>query len=157
MKLREIQPADNLHIKNLIQHSLKQRQMDLPGTAYFDPYLAQLYEFYQQEAFGTYWVIPYQKEIIAGVGIGSFPYPNTCELQKLYVRDDFQGQGLAKLLMNTALTFARQHYTECYLETHSKLTEACQLYEAFGFKRLSAPLIETEHTRMNRWYLKKLG
>lgn len=157
MQLRTIQSKDDLQIAQLIQNSLKERGFDRPGTAYFDPQLNHLTDYYQSLSHARYWVIEHKAEIIGGAGIAPLDkLMDTCELQKLYVADSFQRMGLASRLMNTALDFARQYYEACYLETHTDLGNAWSLYEKFGFKLLETPLIESEHTAMDRWYYKKL-
>ena len=83
MLIRNINKADNLVIKTIIQDSLKKRGFDLPGTAYFDPQLDDLTHHYQSLEAATYWVIEIDQQVIGGVGIA--PYSNgICELQKLY-------------------------------------------------------------------------
>ncbi|HLQ40833.1 MAG TPA: GNAT family N-acetyltransferase [Tetragenococcus sp.] len=158
MDLRPIQAKDNLQIAKLIRHSLKSRGFDHPGTAYFDPYLTELSHYYQQLNHAQYWVVTDQEKIIAGAGIAPLQQiPHICELQKLYVADTYQRNGLASRLIDTALAFASQYYTACYLETHTNLGKAWSLYEKYGFVRLDTPLIDTDHTAMDRWYLKQLN
>lgn len=46
MIIREIKVEDNKKIKEIIQGSLKLLGLDIPGTAYFDPQLNNLYQYY---------------------------------------------------------------------------------------------------------------
>ncbi|GMA48149.1 GNAT family N-acetyltransferase [Tetragenococcus muriaticus] len=157
MIIRTLQEADNKQLAQLIQSSLISAGLDKPGTAYFDPYLQQLSFYYSQLTDAQYWVIEQQNKIIGGVGIAPLEdIPEICELQKLYVDSNFQGQGFSKKLMSIALGFAAQHYQGCYLETHTSLTNAWHLYEKYGFKLLNQPLIESDHSAMDLWYCKKL-
>ena len=157
MILRPIEARDNLAVKQLIQTSLTQAGLALPGTAYFDPSLADLTAFYAAEEHGEYWVIEAEGEIIGGVGIAAFPQSGVCELQKLYLYANYRGQGLADQLMETALTYAQNHYQFCYLETHHTLSAARRLYDKYDFQALTQPLLATEHTAMTEWYLKDLN
>ena len=151
MLIRNINKADNLVIKTIIQDSLKKRGFDLPGTAYFDPQLDDLTHHYQSLEAAAYWVTEIDQQVIGGVGIA--PYSNgICELQKLYIKDNFQGYGYANHLMEVALAFAAQHYQACYLETLFELSAACKLYEKFGFHLLNKPLPGSEHSAMDAWY-----
>lgn len=151
MLIRNINKADNPIIKKIIQDSLKKRGFDLPGTAYFDPQLDDLTHYYQSLKGAAYWVIEVDHHVIGGVGIA--PYSDgICELQKLYIKDGFQGYGYANLLMEVALSFAAQHYQACYLETLFELAAACNLYEKFGFRLLNKPLPGSEHSAMDAWY-----
>lgn len=123
MFIREIQAKDNAKIEKIIKQSLESFQLDIPGTAYFDPQLANLAEFYQRENKAKYWVVVnHEDEVLGGVGIAPFnTEKEICELQKLYIAPVAQGLGLSKKLMETALNFAKEHYTHCYLETSTKV------------------------------------
>lgn len=158
MHIREIEEKDNAAIEQIIKHSLESVGLDIPGTAYVDPQLGELAQFYRQQQGAAYWVaVDEEGKVAGGVGIG--PYDSKkriCELQKLYVAPEFQGQGLSKELLATALGFARVHYDCCYLETSQKLSIANQLYRKLGFDMLEEPLEGSEHGAMDAWYLKKL-
>lgn len=156
MRLREMVQADNPKVKRLVQVTLEGIGFDKPGTAYVDPELGHLYDYYQANQPANYWVIEEQGEIIGGVGIAPYNEEGVCELQKMYVAKPYQGQGLAKQLIEEALTFAKGHYNVCYLETHTELTVAYHLYESFGFTLLERPLEGTVHSAMDRWYMKEL-
>lgn len=158
MFIREIQAKDNAKIEKIIKESLESFQLDIPGTAYFDPQLANLTEFYQKENKAKYWVLVNEDdEVLGGVGIAPFnEKEGICELQKLYIAPVAQGLGLSKKLMETALNFAKEHYTHCYLETSTKLKVANLLYQKLGFELLEKPLEGSDHSAMDAWYIKKL-
>ncbi|GMA07926.1 N-acetyltransferase [Tetragenococcus halophilus subsp. flandriensis] len=158
MTIRTLQQNDNEQLALLIQTSLASLGLDKAGTAYYDPQLKYLSSYYEQLTDACYWVIEHQNKIIGGVGIAPLEaMPKVCELQKLYVDRNFQGQGLSKALMDTALDYAYKHYEACYLETHTTLTNAWHLYEKYGFERLKQPLINSEHSAMDLWYYKELN
>lgn len=154
MELREMTYDDRFKVKELIQSSLKKLGFDKPGTAYFDPELNDLYSYYQRLEHGNYWVIEDSGSIIGGVGIAPFK-DRICELQKLYLDESYQRKGLAKQLMDVALEFAEKHYEACYLETHTDLAAACLLYDKYEFELLEAPIEGSEHSAMDKWYLKR--
>ncbi|MDN6139539.1 MAG: GNAT family N-acetyltransferase [Tetragenococcus koreensis] len=157
MIIRTLQETDNKQLAQLIQSSLISAGLDKPGTAYFDPHLQHLSSYYTQLTNAHYWVIEQQNKIIGGVGIAPLEdIPEICELQKLYIDRNFQGQGFSKKLMSTALDYASKYYQSCYLETHTSLTNAWRLYEKYGFERLKQPLIDSEHNTMDLWYYKTL-
>lgn len=154
--IREIEERDNQAIKKIIQESLESFDLAIPGTAYFDPQLEQLTEYYQQFSNGKYWVIEEDNQVLGGCGIGPFDEKKgICELQKIYLNPNAQGKGLAKQLMEIALDFGEKHYDYCYLETMNRMEKANKLYQAFGFQQLAKPLDGSEHTAMECWYLKK--
>jgi putative acetyltransferase len=158
MVIREIKKEDNTKVKKIIQDSLRALGLAIPGTAYFDPQLNDLHQYYANFNHANYWVVEMEGEVVGGIGIAPFNEHDTvCELQKLYLSPKVQGLGLAKKLMETALSFASKHYTKCYLETQHELKAACQLYEKFGFSLLHEPLSGSEHSAMDAWYLKDLN
>lgn len=158
MIIREIKVEDNKKIKEIIQNSLKSLGLDIPGTAYFDPQLNNLYQYYNNLNYAKYWVLEIDQEVVGGIGIAPFNEQNkVCELQKLYLSPKAQGLGLATKLMKAALLFASKHYKECYLETQYELKAACKLYKEFGFELLSKPLPGSEHSAMDAWYIKSLN
>lgn len=78
-------------------------------------------------------------ENVAGDLIGCYGlYPlrdDICELRKMYLRSDFRGRGLGKMIMRRALNQARKlGFRRVELETASVLKEAIALYESFGFR-----------------------
>lgn len=155
MEIREIKATDNEVIQKVIQHSLKKLGLDIPGTTYFDPQLGDLYGYYGNLEHANYWVVDMDGTVVGGIGIAPFDEDNhICELQKLYLNDLTQGLGLGKKLIETALTYAKKHYDQCYLETMHDLKTACVLYEKFGFNLLNSPLPGSEHSTMDAWYLK---
>lgn len=157
MEIRKLMREENQEIKKLIKTSLENLNLDVPGTAYFDNSLNDLYSYYENLLHAAYWVAVSDGEVVGGIGIAPFDEEKQiCELQKLYVREDQQGKGIANLLMDTALEFARSYYESCYLETASELVRARYLYQKYNFRLLDEPLMYTEHSRMDEWYLKKL-
>ncbi|MFD0897458.1 GNAT family N-acetyltransferase [Loigolactobacillus binensis] len=158
MQLRPIIPADNQQMKAIIQTSLAAYHLNLPGTAYFDPQLDHLAEYYAQKPNSQYWVLTAATgKVIGGAGVGMFAAERgIAELQKLYILPTFRGQGLAHQLMQQALTFAQQYYQQLYLETFSVLQPANRLYHQYQFEPLAAPLVGSEHSACDTWYLRSL-
>jgi putative acetyltransferase len=159
MQVREMIERDNKTMEQIIKRSLESFDLNIPGTAYFDPQLSNLAAFYKEQHHAKYWVaVNGDNEVAGGVGIAPFgEKTEICELQKLYVKPEAQGRGLAKMLMKTALDYAEDHYTYCYLETMEKLETANRLYTQLGFQQLEKPLEGSEHGTMNAWYMKKIS
>ena len=158
MQIREIEEKDNQAMERIIKRSLESFHLDIPGTAYFDPQLGKLAQFYKEQPNSKYWVaVNDEDEVVGGVGIAPFgQMEGVCELQKLYISPEAQGKGLSKVLMRTALDFASKHYARCYLETSKKLVAANCLYSKLGFRQLEKALDGTEHNAMDVWYIKEL-
>lgn len=159
MRIRKIEENDNRAIEQIIKRSLETFGLDIPGTAYFDPQLGALTQFYTNEKNAMYWVAVDENDaVVGGVGIAPFDeQQGICELQKLYITPAAQGTGLSKKLLITALAYAKQYYAYCYLETMEKLEVANKLYVKSGFESLENPLPGSDHGTMDRWFLKKLG
>lgn len=156
-EIREIQEQDDAVMESIIKRSLEKHGLDQEGTAYTDPQLSTLTAYYTSRPFDKYWVIEIDKEVVGGVGIGVYHQEKEiCELQKLYLAPKAQGKGLARELMKTALSYASIHFKRCYLETRHELEAASKLYEKYGFQLLDEPLEGSEHTAMDRWYIKDL-
>lgn len=158
MHIREMEEKDNQKIEQIIKRSLESYHLNIPGTAYFDPQLSTLAQYYMEQANANYWVaVNDQNEVVGGVGIAPFGQRNgICELQKLYISPEAQGVGLSKKLMKVALNFAKEHYTYCYLETLKKLQTANHLYLKFGFRQLDKALDGSDHNACDAWYIKEL-
>ena len=158
MIIRPIEQRDNASVREIIRESLESHGLAIPGSAYFDPQLGELAQFYDRLPHAGYWVVEVDGRVVGGVGIAPFDTGTAtiCELQKLYLRPEVQRRGLSRLLMDQALTFAARHYEQCYLETTHSLRTACILYEKYGFRLLPEPLPGSEHSAMDAWYLKDL-
>ena len=158
MMIRPIEERDNAPVRAIIRDSLESHGLAIPGSAYYDPQLGTLAQFYDSLPHAGYWVVEVDSRVAGGVGIAPFESPTgtICELQKLYLRPEVQGRGLSRLLMDQALTFAARHYEQCYLETMQSLRTACILYEKYDFRLLPEPLPGSEHSAMDAWYLKVL-
>jgi len=156
--LRLIQAQDNQPVELIIRAVLAEHGADRPGFAWQDPELSALCQAYSAPGH-AYWVVSHGTQLLGGVGIAPLKpdLVQTCELQKMYLSPAGRGHGLGQLLLQTALEFAQQHYRWCYLETLTNMSDAASLYRKAGFMALPAPIISTEHSGCDRWFLKELG
>ncbi len=159
LNYRRITAADDATIAKIIRTNLEALQLDIPGTAYFDPELDHLSAYYNSdEAKRNYFIaLDEAGKVIGGVGVAEFTNIAGCaELQKLYLSDAAKGRGLSKELVALAEQWAKQAgYKKLYLETHSNLTVAMKLYDKLGFKQLPKPDFVL-HSTMDHFYLKEL-
>ncbi|MBM7643104.1 hypothetical protein JOC28_001405 [Streptococcus loxodontisalivarius] len=66
--LRPIEFSDNAKVASLIRESLEKEGMARPGTAYFDPQLDKLADYYNSQERAAYFVIQEGEDIIASGG-----------------------------------------------------------------------------------------
>jgi len=160
MRIREIMEKDNKGVEDVIRYCLREYGADHEGTAWTDPELSRFYQLYVSMGDNAaYWVIEDEEEgkIVGGVGIGPLPgVTGVCELQKMYTYPEIRGRGLAQELMDIALSFAKDKYKKCYLETFSNMDRAKRFYERNGFVRIKEPLGNTGHFNCDVRYLKDL-
>ena len=59
------------------------------------------------------------------------------ELAKMTVKEDYRGNGIANILMNQCINFAKQNNAkEIFLISNDSLTIARNLYDKYGFKEV---------------------
>lgn len=155
--IREIEPGDNTTLEKVIRSCLVEIGQDHDGTIWTDPMLGELSAEYSGEG-KRYWVVENEAgNVSGGVGIGRVEgHSDVCELQKLYCLPELRGTGAAQALMDTALEFAGQHYSKCYIETFDNTLAAQKLYERNGFARTDTRYGATGHYACNILYIKKL-
>ncbi|MFD1485418.1 GNAT family N-acetyltransferase [Lacticaseibacillus baoqingensis] len=157
MPIRPITSQDDAAVAALVRSCLQAAKLDQPGTAYFDPQLDHLSEFYAANPGRAYFVlVDAANQVIGGCGIGEYQGP-VAELQKLYIAPSARGQGASHQLMQTCEDFAKQAgYTQVYLETHHNLGVAITLYAHSGYRQLPKPLHAGPHTTMDYFFIKDL-
>ncbi len=132
LRLRVASNRDCEHITNLVFSVL--REYDLkPDPASTDADIKDIDSSYFQRG-GTFFVLEEKDGSIIGA-YGLYPLEkHTCELRKMYLHKAYRGKGLGKLLLEDALTRARQlGFRRMTLETASVLKEAIALYKSYGF------------------------
>ncbi len=155
--IKQIEAQYNRGIEQVIRTCLIEFGGNREGTAWCDPDLGRFSEIY-----GTlgkaYWVAVDEKNcVIGGVGIGPLTgIGGVCELQKLYCLPKARGTGIAHALMKRAMDYAARYYRQIYLETFSNMIAAQKFYEKYGFERIAAPLVQTEHFSCDVFYQRTL-
>ncbi len=157
-KIRKIIPEDNSQIAAIIRYNLKNHNLDIPGTVYFDSALDDLCKAYSNSEKQGYYVLTDSNDIVVGgIGFDEFaPFCDCAELQKLYLADSAKGFGLGYKLINFIEEKAAEAgYKSSYLETHSNLEAAVHIYQKSGYREIERPK-EVAHGAMNIFYYKEL-
>jgi putative acetyltransferase len=82
---------------------------------------------------GCLWVALDEKDIVGSIAIVRMD-ESASQLRWFVVREDHQGKGIGKALMNVAMDFAREkEYREVFLWTFQILEAARNLYRQYGF------------------------
>ncbi len=156
-KIREICSKDDRDVEKLIRTCLIEFGANHEGTAWSDPDLGRFSKIYTSKG-NKYWVaLNDSGNVIAGVGIGMLEgTENICELQKMYCYKEARGTGVSNKLMEIALEYAKEYYSQCYLETLENMVAAQKFYEKYGFKRVLRPIASTGHFACDIRYIKEL-
>ncbi|MGP0584768.1 GNAT family N-acetyltransferase [Paenibacillus timonensis] len=156
MMIRSLQADDNAAIEAVIRDCLIEFGGNREGLAWQDDSLSALSRYYEVEG-RAYWVVEQEGRVVGGAGIAPFADSSeVCELQKMYLRGDIRGTGIAARLLETCLDFANRHYARCYLETLQSMQAANRFYLKHGFQPLKAPLEGSEHFACDAWYIRDL-
>jgi putative acetyltransferase len=158
IQIRDITPADNFKLAQIIRASLEEFGAAKPGTVYFDETTDHLSDSFKVMG-SRYFIVTIHGELVGGGGI--YPTENlpkgTCELVKLYLASKARGQGLGKMLMQKCELAAMDlGYINIYLETMPELNVAVPLYQKMHYQYLEAPLGNSGHSGCNIWMLKRL-
>ena len=157
--IRTIEKRDNLAVEAVIRTCLIEFGADHEGTAWGDPYLNRFSEVYSSEG-NWYWVVEDEAgRIVGGVGIGTLngaEDQKICELQKMYCLPEVRGTGVAQMLMDAALDYAKHFYQAVYLETMENMIAAKRFYTKYGFSGIDYRIGNTGHPGCNVCYMKRI-
>lgn len=156
--LRRILPGDNQQLAAIIRAALVEFGANHEGTVYYDESIDHLSDLFKIDQ-SVYFVALVDHQLVGGGGL--FPtsgLPNdTCELVKMYLRPEFRGKGIGKILLEQCLSSAKSlGFKKVYLESMPELEGALAVYEKFGFEYLEGPLGNTGHFGCEKWMLKAL-
>jgi putative acetyltransferase len=131
-RLRAANNKDSRTITELVFGVLKEYNLR-PDPAVTDADIKDIEQSYFKGG-GTFYVLEEKDGSIIGA-YGLYPINNQmCELRKMYLHSSYRGKGLGRLLLEDALSKARQiGFKKMTLETASVLKEAISLYKSYGF------------------------
>ncbi len=130
-----LRPADNKDcekVTELVYSVLKEYNLETDPAA-TDVDIKDIEHSYFERG-GAFYVLEEKDGSIIGA-YGLYPVDRQmCELRKMYLHNSYRSKGLGKLLLEDALSKARQMgFKKMTLETASVLKEAINLYKSYGF------------------------
>ena len=156
--IRKIRSEDNAAIAHIIRYNLKNCGLDIPGTAYFDPFLDIFSTYYEEREDAGYFILTAPDgRVVGGIGFEKTDIiQNSAELQKIYLDDSVKGRGFSYVLIEFIEERMRATGVKySYLETHTNLKTAIYVYEKVGYKRIDRPA-NVGHSTMDHFYIKEL-
>ncbi|MFC1793379.1 GNAT family N-acetyltransferase [Planctomycetota bacterium] len=131
-RLRPANNKDSSNIADLVYGILREYGLK-PAPESTDADIKDIEHTYFKRG-GAFYVLETEDSSIIGA-YGLYPVEeHTCELRKMYLHKAHRGKGLGKLLMEDALSKAKQlGFERMVLETASVLKEAIALYKSYGF------------------------
>lgn len=158
MKIRPIQPKDNLLLFEMIQQVFVEFDAPRAGTVFSDPTTKNLFELFNEEK--AHCFVVEENGIVQGC-CGIFPtkgLPQGCtELVKFYLPNSARGKGYGKRLMQECEEKAIQlGYSQIYIESLPDFDKAVSIYKKNGYKQLDHPLGESGHFGCDIWMVKNL-
>ena len=105
---------------------------------------------------GVVFFVTHHDGVPAGCGGVQFYGTEYGELKRMFVRSQFRGLGLAKLMLNHLEAYAREHNIHIMrLETGIHQTEAIGLYESMGYRSIP-PFGEYKEDPLSRFFEKSI-
>ena len=124
--------ADIADVRTLFLEYARSLQVDLAFQS-FDAELASLPGDYTRPD-GVLLLATIDDRVVGCVAVHRWD-GDTCEMKRLYVRDDARGHGLGRALAEAAVRFARDAgYRALRLDTLPGMTTARALYRQMGFR-----------------------
>lgn len=138
--IRKARAGDELGVLNLIKEALEPYGLELnPSGEDLD--VTNIPKYYM-ENHGDFEVIEYMGNIIGSYGIYRID-TETCELRKMYLKQNFQGMGLGNIMIENSIKIAKSlGYKRITLQTNSLLYKATKLYKKYGFEELKEDVCE---------------
>jgi putative acetyltransferase len=82
-------------------------------------------------------VLAFENDVAAGCGCFRYFAPRTVEVKRMYVKPEFRGRGISRLILSELEKWAGElGYTDSVLETGNQQMEAINLYHRFGYTEI---------------------
>ena len=156
--IRPIQKRDNAQVAQVIRDVMTEFGAVGDGYSIGDVEVDDMLGHYQDKQ-SCYYVIADDDSIVGcgGIGLLQGGGKSTCELRKMFFKQEIRGIGLGYRLLSLLMDEAgKRGYKKCYLETLDRMDRANDLYLKNGFKLLDGPKGKTGHCACDRWYMREL-
>lgn len=139
-------------------HDILRDEFGFTGASSDQPDLLDIPQHYGAGA-SNFWIALDETRLIGTTGFVDLGSKQGL-LRKMFVRPDYRGTGVAELLLDNAMQWARDHgFSEMYLGTNSRFHAARRFYEKHGFIHLSPESLPETVPRLNlrdRFYFRTL-
>jgi putative acetyltransferase len=132
LQLRDSKRGDEAKVLDLVRVVLGDYALET-NPAVTDKDLSDIQSEYFDRG-GLFRVLEADGQLIGSYGLYRIS-GTICELRKMYLLSEYQGQGHGRAMMDDALVQAKRlGFREMILETNSVLSKARKLYEQYGFE-----------------------
>ena len=108
----------------------------------------------------NFWVATDNYKVVGTAGFVDLGMGH-CLLRKMFVRSDYRGTGVARLLLDQVLSWAMDHgFSAIYLGTNSRFRAAHRFYEKCGFVQVEADSLPDSVPRLDlrdQFFFRRLG
>lgn len=139
-------------------HGILRDEFGFSGAAAEQPDLSDVRQHYGRGT-SNFWIAVDENRLVGTTGFVDLGCKQGL-LRKMFVRADSRGSGVALLLLDNAMKWARDHdFLEIYLGTNSKFHAAQRFYAKHGFVPVSPGSLPDTVPRLNlrdRFYFRAL-
>jgi len=157
VRLEEFSDEHSASVAELV-HGILRNEFGFSGASADQPDLLDIPQHYGAQD-SNFWIALDGPALIGTTGFVDLGSKQGL-LRKMFVRSDYRGTGVALLLLDNALTWARDRgFSEMYLGTSSKFHAAQRFYAKHGFTPLSPESLPASVPRLNlrdRFYFRAL-
>lgn len=140
LTIRKAKRGDETKVLHLVEEVLSYYGLELnPKVEDLD--ITDIPKYYTKNN-GDFEVIVFRGKIIGSYGIYKVD-DETCELRKMYLKQNFQGLGLGNIMIENSFKIAKAlNYKRITLQTNSILYKAVKLYRKYGFEEFDDDVCE---------------
>jgi putative acetyltransferase len=133
--IRKAKAGEETQLLNLVKTVLSEYKLEI-DIGEIDKDLTDLNKYYFNNN-GWFFVLEVEGKIVASSAFAKMS-ERQCELRKMYLLKEFQGNGFGKLLLEESIRKAIElGYKEMVLESNKMLQTANAMYRKYGFEEFT--------------------